>query len=71
MQCSIPDKRIIAIQRTAKRLLRASAVSPTVTTRDLGRFVGQVVSTTRAVRPAKRRLLYIQGPRPITTVVLP
>lgn len=60
MQCSIPDKRIIAIQRTAKRLLRASAVSPTVTTRDLGRFVGQVVSTTRAIRPAKRRLLYIQ-----------
>ena len=60
MKCSIPDKRIIAIQRTARRLLRASASAPTVTTRDLGRFVGQVVSTTRAIRPAKRRLLYIQ-----------
>jgi hypothetical protein len=60
MQCAVPDKRIIAIQRTARRLLRASSVSATVTTRDLGRFVGQVVSTTRAIRPAKRRLLYIQ-----------
>ena len=60
MQCRVPDKRIKALQRTASRLLRASATSPEVATRDLGRFVGQVVSTTRAIRPAKRRLLHIQ-----------
>ena len=60
MTCRIPDKRIKALRRTASRLLRASAHSPEVLTRDLGRFVGQVVSTMRAIRPAKRRLLHIQ-----------
>ena len=60
MTCRVPDKRIKALQRTASRLLRASAHSPEVLTRDLGRFVGQVVSTTRALRPAKRRLLHVQ-----------
>jgi hypothetical protein len=49
-----------ALRRTASRLLRASAHSPEALTRDLGRFVGQVVSTTRAIRPAKRRLLHVQ-----------
>jgi hypothetical protein len=60
MTCRIPDKRIEALQRAAHRLLRASAHSPEALTRDLGRFVGQVASTTRAIRPAKRRLLHVQ-----------
>ena len=33
-------------------------------TRDLARFVGQVVSASRAIRPATRRLLYIQHTLP-------
>jgi len=62
MKCFMPPKRIKAIQHTARRLLSASTASPTssVKTKDLARFVGQVVSTTRAIRPAKRRLLFIQ-----------
>ena len=73
MQVRVPPKRVKATQHTAKRLLSASAPSSTtegggntqqrtgqVSTRDLGRFVGQAVSMNRAIRPAKRRLLYIQ-----------
>ena len=37
-----------------------SSAGAAVPTRDLARFVGQVVSTSRAIRPAKRRLLYVQ-----------
>ena len=65
MTCHIPSKRIKALQGTARRLLKMSAptkgnVGASVPTRDLARFVGQVVSTSRAIRPAKRRLLFIQ-----------
>ena len=66
LTCHIPAKRIKALQGTAKRLLKTSAplgnddVGASVPTRDLARFVGQVVSTSRAIRPAKRRLLFIQ-----------
>jgi hypothetical protein len=48
-----------ALQSSARRLLKMSVGAP-VPTRDLARFVGQVVSTSRAIRPAKRRLLHIQ-----------
>ena len=59
MNCHIPAKRIKALQNSARRLLQTSVGAP-VHTRDLARFVGQVVSTSRAIRPAKRRLLHIQ-----------
>ena len=65
LTCHIPTKRIKALQHTARRLLKLSTptdgtVGPPVQTRDLARFVGQVVSTSRAIRSAKRRLLHIQ-----------
>jgi hypothetical protein len=66
MTCHIPPKRIKALQGTARRILRMSAganengAARPIPTRDLARFVGQVVSTSRAIRPAKRRLLHIQ-----------
>lgn len=64
MTCSIPPKRIKAIQNTAARLIRMSAPQDgkpaTVPTRDVARFTGQVISTCRAVRPARRRLNFIQ-----------
>ena len=66
LTCHIPAKRIKAIQSTARRLLKMSEPAgkenggSSVPTRDLARFVGQVVSTSRAIRPAKRRLLFIQ-----------
>jgi hypothetical protein len=60
MKCFIPPKRIKALQHTAGRLLKMSAASAYVPTRDLARFHGQATSTARAIRPAKRRLLYIQ-----------
>jgi hypothetical protein len=66
LSCHIPAKRIKALQGTARRLLKISApmgresTGRSVPTRDLARFVGQVVSTSRAIRPAKRRLLFIQ-----------
>ena len=59
LTCHIPAKRIKALQNSARRLLKMSVGAP-VPTRDLARFVGQVVSTSRAIRPAKRRLLHIQ-----------
>ena len=37
-----------------------SSAGAQVPTRDLARFVGQVVSTSRAIRPAKRRLIFVQ-----------
>jgi hypothetical protein len=66
MTCQIPPKRTKALQGTARRILRMSAgadgdgAGRPILTRDLARFVGQVVSTSRAIRPAKRRLLHIQ-----------
>jgi hypothetical protein len=65
LTCHIPSKRTKALQGTARRLLKMSAptkgnVGASVPTRDLARFVGQVASTSRALRPAKRRLLFIQ-----------
>ena len=60
MTCHIPPKRLKALQHTAGRLRRSSIRGDRVRTRDLARFVGQVVATTRAIRPAKRRLLYVQ-----------
>lgn len=60
MQVRVPPKRIKAIQRSAIRLTNASTRGHAVATKDLARFVGQVVSCSRAVHPAKRRLLYLQ-----------
>ena len=60
MTCHIPAKRIKALQGNARRILKMSSADAPIPTRDLARFVGQVVSTSRAIRPAKRRLLYIQ-----------
>lgn len=59
LTCHIPAKRMKTLQVTARRLLKASAQGAPVKTRDLARFVGQVVSTSRAIRPATRRLLFI------------
>ena len=60
MTCHIPAKRIKALQGTARRILKMSSAGAQVPTRDLARFVGQVVSTSRAIRPAKRRLIFVQ-----------
>ena len=60
MTCHIPAKRIKALQGSARRILKMSSEGAPVPTRDLARFVGQVVSTSRAIRPAKRRLLFVQ-----------
>lgn len=65
MRCSVPPKRIKGLQLTALRLLRMSATSDgvndiAVPTRDLARFHGLATSCTRAILPARRRLIYIQ-----------
>ena len=60
MQVRVPPRRIKNIQRSAVRLFNATKQGRTVATRDLARFVGQVVSCCRAIKPAKRRLLYLQ-----------
>ena len=67
MNITAPVKRICACVDIAKRLLKLAARPPKsghtshpVKTRDLARFNGQAVSLHRAMRPAKRRLLYIQ-----------
>ena len=71
MKCFVPVKRIRNIQSTAKRILNRAGAGATagvflpaesnpVRTRDLARLVGQCVSTSLAIRPAKRRLLYVQ-----------
>lgn len=60
MKVRVPPKRIKAIQHSATRILKAISAKRPVSTRDVARMVGQVISTTRAIRPAKRRLLYIQ-----------
>jgi hypothetical protein len=66
LTCHMSAKRTKALQHTARRLLKLSTptdgadVGSPVQTRYLPRFVGQVVSTSRAIRPAKRRLLHIQ-----------
>jgi hypothetical protein len=65
MRCSVPPKRIKGLQLTALRLLRMSATSDDVNdiavpTRDLARFHGLATSCTRAIHPARRRLIYIQ-----------
>ena len=53
-----PDSPASTLRGTGQSQQRRRAGQ--VPTRDLGRFVGQAVSTNRAIRPAKRRLLYIQ-----------
>ena len=58
MRVRVPDKRLKGVQRTAARLLTMPPLQ--VRTRDLGRFVGQAVACQRGIKPAKRRLLYIQ-----------
>ena len=70
MTCSVPRKRIKNISSTATRILNHSGAGRhgsfdddtlhPVRTRDLARLVGQCVSTSMAIRPAKRRLLFIQ-----------
>jgi len=67
MRVTAPLKRLIACHDTAKRLVMTALKTPgkghttyPVKTRDLARFVGQAVSLQRAIRPAKRRLLFIQ-----------
>jgi hypothetical protein len=60
MQVAVPPKRIKAIQRPAARIQKTAASGKPVPTRDLARLVGQITSTNRAIRPAKRRLLYLQ-----------
>ena len=71
MKCYIPSKRIKAVQQKARRLLKLSAPldeahdsapkreTSFICTRDLARFHGQATSMIRAIKPAKRRLLYI------------
>ena len=48
------------MKSTKKKASNATKQGRTVATRDLARFVGQVVSCCRAIKPAKRRLLYLQ-----------
>ena len=64
MTCSVPAKRIKSIQNIASRLIRMSAprdgAPSAVPTRDVARFTGHVISTCRAIRPARRRLNFIQ-----------
>ena len=64
MTCSIPAKRVKALQHTASRLLKMSSLRDgrpqPIPTRDMARFTGQVISTCRAIRPARRRLNHIQ-----------
>ena len=59
MQVAVPSKRIKAIQRSGARIQKTAASGKPVPTRDLARLIGQITSTTRAIRPAKRRLLYL------------
>lgn len=70
MTCYVPKKRIRNIKSTASRILNQAGSGKTgdfreedlqpVKTRDLARVVGQCISTSIAIRPARRRLLYIQ-----------
>jgi len=71
MRCYVPKKRIKNIRATANRVLNAAGAgakegtfdrekSSPIRTRDLARLVGQCVSTSLAIKPAKRRLLYVQ-----------
>ena len=67
MELTAPIKRINAVVDIARRLEKLAARPPKpghtsfpVKTRDLARFNGQAVSLMRAIRPAKRRLLFIQ-----------
>jgi hypothetical protein len=71
VQCLVPKKRISNARSTATRILNAAGAgarsgtfdhgrSNPVRTRDLARLVGQCVSTSIAIRPAKRRLLFLQ-----------
>lgn len=60
MQVAVPPKRIKAIQRSGARIQKMAAAGKPIPTRDVARLVGQIISTTRAIRPAKRRLLYLQ-----------
>jgi hypothetical protein len=71
MQCLMPKRRISNIRSSATRILNSAGAgarsgtfdyerSTPVRTRDLARLVGQCVSTSIAIKPAKRRLLFIQ-----------
>ena len=71
MKCFVPSKRLKNIKSSATRLLNRAgagakagvfqaAKSRPVRTRDLARLVGQCISTSIAIHPARRRLLYIQ-----------
>ena len=57
MKVSVPTKRITAMQRCARRM---ATHADRVTVRDMARFVGQAISTNRAIDCAKRRLLFLQ-----------
>jgi hypothetical protein len=63
MKVSVPAKRLKDTQKTAKRLLRTAGVGPVfqpVPIRDLARLCGQITSVTRAIRGARRHLLFLQ-----------
>jgi hypothetical protein len=72
MQCYVPMKRTKNARATANRVLDYAAgagaregtfdreQSRPARTRDLARLVGQCVSTSLAIKPAKRRLLCVQ-----------
>ena len=70
MTCTVPTKRIRNIKSSSSRVLNKSGAGRTsrvnaddlgfVRTRDLARIVGQIISTSVAIRSAKRRLLHIQ-----------
>ena len=60
MMVRVPPKRIKNIQHSASRISKRSGQQLPILIRDLGRLVGQIGSTSRAIRPAKRRLLYLQ-----------
>jgi len=71
MKCFVPPRRLQNIKSSAVRTLNRAgagakagifraAESRPVRTRDLARLVGQCISTSIAIHPAKRRLLYVQ-----------
>ena len=63
MRVSVPNKRLKEMQKTASRLLRSTAGpngTQRIPTRDLARLVGRITATTRAIRGARRRLLFLQ-----------
>ena len=69
MKCYVPKKRIKNIKSSSSRILNNSGAGKTgsydvgalgtVRTRDLARTVGQIISTSVAMRSARRRLLHI------------